>query len=116
MKHVVLGIASLLLASCATVPAGTPAPVKAQANFDLACKYANGTLDAARPALPLIEGLILAKLGQDPSTAFAAAIQLITTTCSAPLNIADSAAVIQRVYDAGGQIVALVVKSQQATK
>lgn len=111
MKRTVATVAAgLWLSSCAGTQLTGPAAK--QAEFDQACKYASGALAAAKPAIPLVQGLLLARFGQDASTAFQVAIQVIQTGCGQPLDVTSPDAVIQRIYDAGGQIVALVVKSQ----
>lgn len=112
MKRQALIFSALTLASCASnIAASTP---NAQAKFDRACGYANGVLSASAPMLPIAKGLILANWGTDSALAFDSAISVVKTTCGKPLDLTNSAELIQRVYDAGGQIVALIVKSQGA--
>lgn len=63
----------------------------------------------ATPLLPLIS----AKIGDDGITAIKAAQALISTACSEPLDINNAQAVTARVFDAAGQIAAVIVKAQQ---
>lgn len=107
MKVAFILVLALALGGC--VSKGTP-PLTAQQKFDLACRYADSP--ALEPAIPLIQGLLLAKFGQEASLAFQGFVQTVKTTCGQPLDLSDSVAVIQRIYDAGGNIVALVAKSQ----
>lgn len=110
MKHQIAALAIAAgLASCATGP-GTGS--SAQADFDRACKYANGVLSAAEPIIPIAQGLIQAKFGNDSSLAFQSFVSTVKTTCGKPLDLANAAAITQRIYDAGGHIVALIVQSQ----
>lgn len=83
-----------------------------QAKFDRACGYANGVLSAGEPVIPIAEALLRARFGAEAGLAFTSFVETIRATCGAPLDISNAGAVIQRVYDAGGNIAALIVKAQ----
>lgn len=100
-----IALAMVLLAACAG-----QRPLSTQERFDLACHYADNP--ALEPLIPLVQGLLLAKFGEEASLAFQGFVSTVKTTCGQPLDLANAGAVIQRVYDAGGNIVALVAKSQ----
>lgn len=108
----------LSLSACATVPVdpnATPDQVaaakkaQAQANFDTACKWADGAVSTAQPLVPLLA----TKLGDDGTLAVDSLFTTIKTVCSTPLDITNADAITQRVYDSAGQVIALVVKAQQ---
>ncbi len=102
----------LLLAAVAAMSGCATVPEDRQADWDKACKYSTGVLAAAGPFIPTIKGLLLARFGQDGSLVLDAAVVAINSACQAPLDVNSNPQIIQRVWDAGGEIVALVVKAQ----
>lgn len=88
--------------------AGNTVPPSAQANFDSACSFLKGTAATAKPLLPLV----VAKLGPNGVLAIQTGLAAIDTTCSQPLDLSNSAAVTQRVWDIAGGVVEIVVKAQ----
>ncbi len=105
MKHALTFPALLLLSACAGVKPGS-GPLTSQQYFDVACHYASDAVKVAKPFIPELG----ARLGPNGPAALGAAVAVIGTACANPLDISNAAAVTQRVYDAGGQIVALVVQ------
>ncbi len=108
MKRAYLIIAAVALASCASTPSTATKDQQAQASFDQACKYGTGVVAVAKPLLPVIDG----KIGRDARLGIRALFSAIDTTCSTPLDINNASAVTQRMYDAAGQVVALVIQAQ----
>jgi hypothetical protein len=111
MKRIIAALAALALTACATTvgPGTTPAQKK-QAQFEMACKYAGGVWQIAKPlaSVPAIS----AKLGDSGQLAVKSLDIAITTTCTQPLDVNNQDALIQRVYDLGGQVMALVIQAQ----
>lgn len=118
MKHLIVAAvaAAIALAACAHVDVptnATPEQVAAaktaelQANFDQACKYGGGVWQIAKPlaAVPAIA----AKIGDKGKLAIAALDSAIRVTCAQPLDLRSASAVTQRIYDAGGAVMALVI-------
>lgn len=116
-------VIAALLAGCAhlapidpTAPPPTTAELAAaqaavkQANFDMVCKYAGGAWAIAKPVAQV--PAVKAKLGVDGALAVQALNTFVTTTCGTPLDINNADAIIQRGYDIGGQVVALVISAQ----
>ena len=105
MKRLILIAAVLSLSACASAPPATP--LTPQQKFDRACTYARETWTIARPiaGVPKVANAI----GESGALAVKALNTLVTTTCTQPLDVADSAAVTQRIYDVAGQVVAMVV-------
>lgn len=115
---------ALALSACASVkvdPAAPPptaeqmaAAKKAalQANFNAACKYGGGVWSVAKPVLS--SPTVSAKIGSDLRLAFKALDVFVTTTCTGTLDVSNADAIIQRGYDIGGQVVALVLSAQSA--
>lgn len=97
----------LVLAGCGTKPATQDS---AQFYFDSACAFANKAIPLAEPLVPVIT----AKLGDDGKLAVQSGLTFIKSACSKPLDITNAAAVTQRLYDVGGQILEIVLKAQQA--
>ncbi len=117
-------VASLSLGACASVKIDPTAPpptaaqtaaAKAQAkqvNFDLACKYGGGVWQTAKPILatPNIAAKIAA-LGPWAPPAVKALDAFVNSACGAPLDINNADAVIQRGYDAAGQVAVIVAQA-----
>lgn len=120
MRKLSLCIAMIALAACAPRPQlpanATPEQVatakaqQLQANFDAACKWADGAASTAQPLVPLLTP----KIGADGSLAVTTLLTAIKTTCGQPLDVNNADAIIQRVYDDAGQVIAQVVKAQTA--
>ncbi len=101
----------LLVSSC-----GTPGQVidpqvaaQRQSRFESACRFAAGATAMARP----IYAAFQAQIGRDLRLGIEAGFKAIDEGCNRPLNINDMDQVTQRVYDAAGQVIALVLKAQQ---
>lgn len=96
-----------LLVGCGTAPPNATPAEKKQAAFDAACKYGGGVWQLAKPlaAVPSID----AKLGDSGRLAVKSLDTAINVTCHSPLDVNDQDAVIQRIYDLGGQVMALVL-------
>jgi hypothetical protein len=92
------------IAACA----GTSTPKTPQDYFDAACHWAN----VAMPTVEKLEPAVTVKLGADGQLAVQAGIAFVKSTCAAPLDLSNAAAITQRVYDTAGQIIALVIKAQ----
>lgn len=112
-------IAALTVSACTTPQVAsnaTPADKSAakaaaiQADFDRACTYANGAIGVAGPLVPVIAP----KLGESGTLAVQSLIAAVKTTCGKPLDVNNADAIVQNVYDIGGQVIAIVLKSQQS--
>ncbi len=101
-------IICIALSACATVPTGATKDQVAQARFDQACKYATGVVAVAKPLLPVIDP----KIGRDARLGIRALFASIDSACSVPIDVNNASDVTQRIYDTGGQIVALVIQAQ----
>lgn len=108
MKFIGAILICVALAGCASAGPNLTAAQAAQANFNQACKFAGGAAATAGPLVPLLAS----KLGDDGMLALQSFLLAIATTCGKPLDINNSDAVIQNVYDIAGQVIALVVKAQ----
>ena len=94
------------LQTCSSAPGNLNT---AQSRFDQACKFANGAVGVARPLLPVLDP----EIGVDARLAIRSLFVTIETACTAPLDVENSADVTQRIYDAAGQVIALVVHAQK---
>lgn len=113
-----LSTAALIVASisaCTTLPvdpALTPAQAKAsqkQADFKSVCKYTGGAWAIAKP----FAAAQATKLGNDGILAVKALDVFVTSTCAGDLDINNADAIIQKGYDIGGQVVALIIAAQK---
>lgn len=115
-RMVLASLVGLALSACATVTVdgnATPAQIKAaklQANFDQACVYLKGASATATPLIPLIEQ----KIGKNGMLAVQAAQVAIKQTCGKPLDLSKADEITQRMFDIGGELIAIVVKAQSA--
>ncbi len=100
--------AVLLLSACAS----TGQPASRQAQFDQACKYGMGATEAIKPLMPVISKLLEVKVGMEAVLALDSAFQTVRIACSVPLDVSNQADIVQRVYDAAGKVVELVLKAQ----
>lgn len=121
-RFLVLAVA-VALAGCVkvapvdpTAPPPTAAQIAAakaavaQANFKQVCKYAGGAWQLAKPiaAVPAVA----AKIGPDGALAVKALDIFVTSTCADNLDINDADAIIQKGYDIGGQVIAMIIAAQ----
>ena len=123
MKRTLLLSAAMLLSGCAhiapidpTAPPPTAAQMAAakvavaQANFNMACKYAGGAWQLAKPIASI--PAIAVKLGPNGALAVKALDTAITTTCAANIDVSNADAIVQNIYDVGGKVIALVIAAQ----
>lgn len=92
--------ALLLLPGCAPKPVGVS---EDQYRFDQACLWASGVTTTTEPLLQTLD------LDADARLAVTSLMAFVKETCSRPLDVADSKAVTQRVWDAAGRVVEAVV-------
>ena len=120
-----LGVALLAMASlsaCAHAPVDPNAPpltpaqaaaakaAQKQADFKQVCKYAGGAWQLAKPVAELPG--VKAKIGESGVLAVKALDVFVTVTCSGDLDINDADAIIQRGYDIGGKVIALILEQK----
>lgn len=104
MRLLVLSAALLTISGCATF-SKTATP---QERFDAACSFLRGASATAQPFMPIIA----TKIGTDGVKAIDGARAAIATTCGAPLDVTKADAIIQRVWDTAGEVLAAVAKAQ----